>query len=424
MRLLQLNLRSLLLYALLLVVVSIPVSLLSIREILKEEVDESLKLHRDQFVTHIKRFEYLDDLETDLHVLDQLTYDINIKPFDRPTPSESYQTVTLYDSMEHEDRPFRELSSSVLIQGKPYLLSIKMSLVDNDELLFAIGSVQIVVVIVLALGLILINRSLSQKLWKPFYKTLHQLKTYEIDKNETLEAETTNILEFDDLNKAVSSLTDRNRKVFLQQKEFIENASHELQTPLAIFQSKLDVLMQSPTLSEGEAATILELESTAQRMARLNKNLLLLTKIDNEQFSTKELVDIPQVLEGILSNLKPLADLQDICVETSLEQLIVQANRTLIEVLLTNLVQNAIRHTKAKGKVSLQLTGQTFRIANTGTPLKMDHRKMFERFSKESGSPASSGLGLAIAKQICDSNAYELTYAYKTGEHVFSVKFT
>src|SRR5262245_36676276 len=114
MRLLQLNLRSLLLYALLLVVISIPVSLLSIREILKEEVDESLQLHRDQFVTHIKSFEYLDDLETDLHVLDQLTYDISIRPYDRRLQSERYQTLTLYDSIEHEDRPFRELSSSVV----------------------------------------------------------------------------------------------------------------------------------------------------------------------------------------------------------------------------------------------------------------------------------------------------------------------
>jgi len=424
MRLLQLNLRSLLLYALLLVLISIPVSLYSIGEILKEEVDESLKLHRDQFVAHIKNFEYLDDLETDLHVLDQLTYDISIKPLDDTVPTtELYQTLTIYDSIEHEERPVRLLSSGIVIKGRPYVLEIRMSLVENSDLVFAIGSVQIVLIALLALGLIFINRSLSKKLWKPFYKTLQQLKAFEIDKNEPLTTEATDIVEFNDLNKAVTQLADRNRKAFLQQKEFIENASHELQTPLAVFQSKLDVLMQSPSLKESEAATILELESTAQRMARLNKNLLLLTKIDNEQFSLREPVDVSTVISFVLSNLKPVADVQEIQVTTSLTQLIVDANRTLVEVLISNLVQNAIRHTQSKGKVSITVTGKTLTISNTGQPIKMDAQKMFERFSKESNNSASSGLGLAIVKQISDTCGYDLHYEYASHEHTFTVRF-
>ena len=422
MRLLQVSLRSLLLYSLLLVVISIPVSILSISTILKGEVDQTLILHRDQFLRHVKSFEYLDDLETDLQVLDQLTYDVIIQPTSTAL-TESFRTVELYDSAENETRPFRELTSLATIKGKFYSLIIRESLVGNDDLIFAIGSVQAVLIIFLVFGLILINRSLSQKLWKPFYNTLAQLKAYKIDKSESILVEKSDINEFEDLNITVSQLADRNRKVFLQQKEFIENASHELQTPLAIFQSKLDVLMQSPGLKETEAALLIELEETSQRMTRLNKNLLLLTKIDNNQFLAKEPIELSALTNSFLTNLKLTSNPEGVTIQASLATLSIEANKTLIEVLITNLLHNAIRHTNHNGEVFVQLKDRTLQVSNTGDPIKMDAKKMFERFSKESRNPTSSGLGLAIVKQICDNCQYELNYYYENHRHFFTVTF-
>lgn len=423
MRLLQVSLRSLLLYSLVVVLISIPVSLFSIREILNEEVDESLTLHTDQFLRHIKGFEYLDDLETDLTVLDQLTYDISIQPSEGKTVERSFETITLYDSLEQEMRPFRQLSSSMNIKNKSYILSIRMSLIDNDELVFAIGSVQAALIVLLAAGLLLLNRSLSRKLWKPFYKTLEQLKAYELDKSESIVAEKTNIVEFDDLNTTINHLTDRNRKIFLQQKEFIENASHELQTPLAIFQSKLDILMQSPSMNESDASTLSDLEETAQRMCRLNKNLLLLSKIDNEQFTDAQDIDLLTLINTLLANLKHVIEMDNVSIQTNLDPVSIKANKTLIEVLLTNLFHNAIRHSARQGVISIHLEGFTFLITNTGTQLKMDTEKMFDRFSKESMSENSTGLGLAIVKKICDSCSYKLEYSFHEGSHTFSVSF-
>lgn len=423
MRLLQVSLRTLLLYSLVLVLISIPVSIFSIREILNEEVDESLALHSDQFLRHIKSFEYLDDLEMDLKIWDQLSYDLTIKPSDGTIIAKQYQTVSLYDSIEQEFRPFRLLSSSVDIKGKSYLLTTRMSLVDNVDLVITLGLVQAALIILLATGLLLLNRSLSRKLWRPFYNTLNQLKAYELDRSESILTEKTNIIEFDDLNKTISHLTDRNRKVFLQQKEFIENASHELQTPLAIFQSKLDNLMQSPSLMESEAATILELEDTAQRMARLNKNLLLLSKIDNDQFTELQEVELSRLAISMLTNLKPLAEMDKISIQTAISPLTIKANITLIEVLLTNLFHNAIRHTTPCGKVNVQISGRTITLMNSGNPLVMVPDKMFERFSKESKSESSTGLGLAIVKKICDACTYRLNYSFQEGVHTFSVTF-
>lgn len=423
MRLLQFSLRTLLLYSLVLVVISIPVSLFSISEILNKEVDETLELHAEQFVKHIKTFEYLDDLETDLLVLDQLSYNIHIRPTEQPLPATVFQTVQFYDSLENEQRPFRQLSSGILVKGKPYILTVTLSLVDNEDLLIAIGIVQALLIILLTAGLLFINRSLSKKLWKPFYRTLEHLKAYELDKNQAIEVEKTNIIEFDDLNKTVGSLMDRNRKVFLQQKEFIENASHELQTPLAIFQSKLDILMQQPDLSESYAETISELEATAQRMNRLNKDLLLLSKIENEQFSERKTVDLEQVLRELLRNTAPAAEARGITITTSLSPLKFSSNKTLLEILASNLLHNAVRHSPEGGTINITLVHHTLDIFNTGEPLSMEAGKMFERFSKETSNTASTGLGLAIVKKICDLSGYTLRYSYENGSHKFSVRF-
>ncbi|GAB1445398.1 HAMP domain-containing sensor histidine kinase [Flammeovirgaceae bacterium] len=423
MRLLQVSIRSLLLYAFVLVLISIPVSFYSVRTILKEEVDESLLLHTNQFLQHIKKFESLDDLETDLTVLDQLSYNIKIKPIDSTLNTKEFQTIYLYDSMEQEQRPFRQLSSSVEIKGQPYLLTIRMSLIGNDELVFAIGSVQILLIVLLIAGLLMINRSLNKRLWKPFYRILERLKAYQLDKSESFQTEETNIVEFDDLNRTAIHLMERNRKIFLEQKEFIENASHELQTPLAIFQSKLDNLMQNPSMSESDAMTIAELEETAQRMSRLNKNLLLLSKIDNEQFGALHDIELSKLINSLIDNVKSIAEEEEINWNVKLNPLHIKANQTLTEILLTNLIHNAIRHNVNGGKVSILLESKTLTISNTGKALQMNQDKMFERFSKEGVAENSTGLGLAIVKKICESNHYSLSYEFGKGTHTFSISF-
>lgn len=141
MRLLQVSLRSLLLYSLMLVLISIPVSIFAIREIINEEVDESLALHSDQFIRHIKSYEYQEDIEMDLQIWDQLSYDIILTPSDGMTTGQNYETISMYDSIEQEFHPFRTLSTMVVIKDKPYRLTVKMSLVDNDELVMALGIV-------------------------------------------------------------------------------------------------------------------------------------------------------------------------------------------------------------------------------------------------------------------------------------------
>lgn len=423
MRLLQVSLRSLLLYSLLLVLVSIPVSLVSISAILNHEVDETLTMQSEQFLKHVKQFEYLDDLDRDLVVLDQLTYNVHIRPAPGAVPEKIFESVRIYDSLDHEERPYRQLSSVVTIQGKPYRLTILISLVDNHDLLLAIGVVQAMLLIVLAGGLVLINRSLSRRLWKPFYDTLNKLKAYTVDRDETVVTGKTRISEFDDLNKTIAALTERNRKIFLQQKEFIEDASHELQTPLAVFQSQLDVLMQQPGLSETAADAIAGLESTAQRMSRLNKDLLLLSKIDNRQFTHMEDVALDSMVREHVSRLKARMEEAHLTFRDSYDPTTLSTNRALTEVLVTNLLHNAILHTLPGGMITVKVDPLTLVVTNTGKPLQASDR-IFDRFRKENNSTRGSGLGLAIVRKICESLGYRVAYAYDHNRHIFTIRFT
>lgn len=422
MRLLQVSLRSLIVYALVLVLISIPVSFFFIENLLNEEIDESLAFRLDQFEQHVKSYELLADIETDLSVMDRLIVDIDIKPVAQ-IKERIFSTVEHYDSLEKELSPYREVSTGILIQGKAYDLTIRTSLLDNEELVETLVLVQATLAILLAGGLLLLNRSLSRRLWKPFYDTLNQLKAYEVDKAGSFSPMKSNIVEFDDLNKAVQHLTERNRRIYLEQKEFIENASHELQTPLAVFQSKLDNLMQRASLTEYEAQEILGLEKVVSKMSRLNKNLLLLSKIDNDQFTEVDTIDVAGLAQTLVQNLQTTTDVEYLSFQTSFQPLVINANATLIEVLLTNLFQNAVRHGQQNGIIIIETGDKFVRISNTGMPLVMNVEKMFGRFQKETKNEKSTGIGLAIVKKICDAGGYTINYEYKNGTHVFTVIF-
>ena len=423
MRLLQVSLRSYLFYSVLLVLIATPASFITIHHILQEEVDESLKSRATQFARHIKTFEYLDDLAVDMGVMDELSYDLDIKPVASFNDKYIYSTVSLYDSLDEEIKPFRELTTSVLVLNKPYRLSIRTSLVENEDLVFVIGMVMAALMILLTGGLFLINRSMSQKIWSPFYNTLHKLKAYELDKSEAFAYEESRIAEFDDLNNAIRSLTRKNKQVFQQQKDFIENASHELQTPLAIFQSKLDMLMQSQDLTEKQALLIQDMIATNQRIARLNKGLLLISKIENEQFLEKENVDMALLLHESIDNFLILTESSRISTQSDLHECIVHGNKMLLEILINNLMRNAYQHNIPGGQIIVVLQRHQLDISNSGETLKISTDQLFERFYKGKVSSGGTGLGLAIVKKICDLSGYTISYQYTEGMHHFSAIF-
>lgn len=317
---------------------------------------------------------------------------------------------------------YRLLTSHLVINRETYRLQIKSSIANHERLITSIIILQVLLLSFLLAGLLLVNRSLSRKIWDPFYKTLQKLRAYKVDDPAPLQLTPSSINEFAELNTAVEQLAERSRKAYVAQKEFAENASHEMRTPLAIFQGKLELLMQTDPLSEEQAGLISDLASASQRMARLNKGLILLTRIQNGQFPETAEVSIRQTAVNLLEQYQPQLQQKELILQQDwVEDLVVTANPTLMEVMLGNLLANAIRHNIPKGNIIIRLTAGVLSVQNTGRPNALPQDRIFHRFSKQSTDAESMGLGLEIVRKICDLYGFEITYTYEAPLHTFRV---
>ncbi len=420
MKLLNKSLKGYIVYSVLVLLVSVPVFYFELKSIVAEEVDEDLVAQKAELVSKLEKvivknpFEYFEVFEPDVH----------IKPAYLKKTRDSIYTITFYDSISEESVPHRVLESTVLLKDQLYNITISKSLVDNDNLIFSIVRVQTIILLLIIAGLLFITRYHSKKLWKPFYNTLGRLHNYKIESEKSIELEKTAIDEFADLNKTISNLTKRNHEVYLSQKEFTENASHEMQTPLAVFQSKVELLMQTTPLTGDQAELITELSEASQRMNRLNKTLLLLSKIDNNQFTVKEPVNIDTTVQKLAEQYKNALNQKNLSLHTKLAGgAVIHANQTLIEILIGNLLSNAIRHNVPGGNINVIIEPNQFSISNTGNPTALDASRLFHRFQKQTADANSLGLGLEIAKRICNICNAEIEYSYTDRLHFFKVRF-
>lgn len=420
MKLLQKTIRSYFIYSVIILLVAIPVFYIVIQGIVREDVDEDLMNTKE--ILKPKIADAL--LNNTIGQLNFLDHDITVSVSTALKEFDTLTTIEIFDTVAKELVPYRVLTSQFIVNGKPCMLQIKTSLVDNDDLIASIVKVQIILLLLLLAGLFIINRNLSKKVWMPFYTTLNKLRNYKVEHHEPLALSKSAITEFNDLNKSLQELTERTHQSYISQKEFTENASHEMQTPLAIFQSKLELLMQTTPLNEEQAGLMSDLADAGQRMARLNKSLLLLTKIENSQFADKENISLNTCIENFILLYQPQINEKLIIVEYEAStNEIIHANTALIEILISNLLGNAIRHNNVGGSIKVQLLSGELILENTGRQTALDETKIFQRFQKESTDNNSIGLGLEMVKKVCSINNYDVTYKFLNNLHRFTISF-
>ncbi len=328
------------------------------------------------------------------------------------------------EQQEQEKEAYRELNSPIHVEGKPYTLVAKINLVESNDLMMNIALLFLILIILMLVGLFFITRKLSTNLWKPFYETLETIELFEIDKNKPLQFSTTNIEEFSRLNKSIGKLIKKNITIFENQREFVENAAHELQTPIAIFQAKIDTLIQRSDVTAGQSEILGSLNDSISRLVRLNKNLLLLSKINHNIFNETTQLSINELIQNQLDFFTEQAHQKNIQIEKRGDiDVKVIANTGLTEILLRNLLLNAIQHNVQNGRIYIRFTENKLTIVNTGTHKALSQEKLFSRFSKTHASKQGNGLGLAIVKKIADLNHWMVSYTFSNNLHFFSVQF-
>lgn len=383
--------------------------------ILTNQKDNSLEVEEQEVFDYVKLNHHLPQV---FESKDQQITFISAEP--NSVKREFFNTTYYREKDEAESG--RGLISSVTVGGRYYKILIVESKVETEDLIQIIFGITIGVILLLLLVLVITNRLILGRLWQPFYNILSELKLFNVTDSREMPSPNTTIDEFNELQAEVTAMAERVKKDYKDLKTFTENASHELLTPIAVINSKLDTLIQTENFSEHQSKLLNDLYSAVSRLSRLNQSLLLLVKIENKLLNDRQHLDLQELIEELLYQLEDIFSDKEITVISSIAEKEIEASNYLIEILLNNLIINAVRHNHNGGEIIISLTTESLTIKNTGAPAALNPENIFTRFHKSSTSEGS-GLGLTISKQICESLGYQLIYRYEAPHHIFTVNF-
>lgn len=329
-----------------------------------------------------------------------------------------FNEKTIYNVAENEQESFIEYSTVVKVNNAYYSIKLREASVESEDLAVSIA----VSIFTLLLAAFAISYSITKRLnkttWNIFEHNLKQIENFDFRENKEIQLRSSNIDEFDRLNMVVNHLTHKLKKDFLALKEFTENASHEIQSPLAIASLNLEEILQQE-LNEESFRKVVTAINAVKRLSVLNQNLLLLTKIENNQFAANNFIVINKLIKRKIDEFEPLFKERNIKVNfISQSDFRIKMNLYLAEILLNNLLSNAVNHNIKNGHINIKADQDEIAICNTGSANEFDDETIFNRFVK--GNSASHGLGLAIVKQICDSHHLQIHYT-KSELHCFTI---
>ncbi|MEO6069695.1 MAG: HAMP domain-containing sensor histidine kinase [Chitinophagaceae bacterium] len=385
--------------------------------ILIDQIDDDLTIEEKEIVTYQKKYNRLPE---NLSVTDQI---IKYYPAATRIPT-IFTTEPIFDSLSKKEHNYRILYFGINSGDKNYKVSVAKSLEDTNELIQSIIAITFSTIILILAASFIINRYLLKKLWQPFYKTLSHIKDFKVSKEENISFEPSDIEEFAFMNHTLELITNKARHEYVALKTFSENAAHELQTPVAVIQSKLDLLIQDEQMTEQQSERLQSAYNAVQKLTRLNQSLLLLAKIENNQFENVSLINFKSKVEEKVSEFYEFWTAKHITVQQALEDISIKMNNDLCDILLNNLFSNATRHNIENGYIKIVLDSNEFSISNSGYAFELNSASLFSRFNHAATQyQQSNGLGLSIIKQICDVSHFEIKYSYNEALHLFSIKW-
>ena len=381
-----------------------------VRKILQQEVEEDL-------------FSSKARVEKILQLTEVLT---SIPPIIEITPVqqlgvERLKDTIIYDPSQDEMEEFRELSSYENINGKYYRITIRNLIVDTNDILFAIIFSYILIIFLVIVFQFFLNRLTNIRIWAPFLLNLEAMKKFSVSSNEPIPFIESEIIEFAELHSQISQLTKKVRNDYLNLKQYTENMSHELQTPLAIIQAKIENIINGDNLSDTQFNQLSSIQTDIQRLTQMNRRLTLLTKIENNQFLNVQSINITNLISETITNFQEISTTKikhewgTVC-DTKMDPY-------LAEVLCNNLLSNAIKYSPENGLIHITTKGKILSISNMGTKALENPDKLYSRFYRESDAVKSTGLGLAIVKRICDLYNFKIDYQFESEHHIFIIHF-
>jgi signal transduction histidine kinase len=389
-----------------------------LRIVIVHQFDENLRIEKEVIENYASKHRKLPEI---IQARDKLL---------KYTPSYSYERTKLrtyhgFDPIENESNDFREIVFSIRPNGKEwYRISVAESIEGTEAMIKLIALINITTIILLLVVNIIINKKILTRLWHPFYEALDIINKFKIGYATRFSFAETDIEEFSKLNAGLDVVLNRAKNDFRILKEFTENASHEMQTPLAIVRSKLDLIIQEESASRLDEDNVDAIYKAIDRLSRLNRSLLLLTKIENNQFNTISEISLDKRIDDKLLQFQEMLRENHINIKKEILPVMISMDSDLIDILLNNLLSNAVKHNIEGGSIWIRLNaGRALTILNTSASGRLDESRIFDRFYKNRSDTGQTGLGLSILKQISLSAGFTLSYRFIEGLHSFRVQW-
>jgi len=388
---------------------------------INDEVDDALEDYSEQIIVRFLAGEELPSKSSNSnnqYYLSEITTE-----YAQSKPHISYIDSMVYISEKRETEPARILTIIYKDENdKYYELVVATPTIEKNDLKEAILYWVIFLYLALLIIIIIANIWIYQRSNRPLYKLLDWLDKYKVgEKNTPLDNET-DITEFKKLNEAAVKNMKRAEEVFEEQKQFIGNASHEIQTPLAVCRNRLENLMDDETLTEEQLNELSKTYHTLEYITKLNKSLLLLSKIDNRQFTDLQIIDINSIIKKNIQDYEEVYSYMNIdtqIIESGI--FMIEINEMLANILVNNLIKNAYTHNIENGRICIEISSAKLLFSNTGQEKSLDPKLVFERFYQGSKKEGSTGLGLALVKSICDLEQLHIRYFLENNLHNFEV---
>ncbi len=357
------------------------------------------------------RTEYLPLIE-----IETLAKENNLKP--------AFADTAIYLEAEKESEIYRQFTVYKKIGEINYRITVRTSLIEKEDLFSAILIILVIILTILLFILFIINRYTARKIFKPFYSNLKNLEIFSLQKNRTPELDDSDIDEFNELKKSLIDLSEKALKEYRSLKEFSEDLSHELQTPVAVIKAKTEMLLQKEFADNETNENLQAIINNTDRLDKLNRSLILLARLETAELFTSQKILLREKISKVAENYSDIAHSKEIILHVNAQSNYeTEFNENLIDILLSNLISNSIKHNITGGEIFIELSGSILIIKNYGKEPKQNPENYFKRFSYDEKSQISLGLGLAIAKKICDLYKIRIEYTFEKPFHIVKVNF-
>ena len=380
-----------------------------IKYIAYEETDEFLTYEMERLINYHEQNNDLPDFHKVAEILEDVKY-----------PEPVFKDTLLLESGDNEMVPYRELRFSINHNGRYFTIVIRQLLLGHDDI--AQGTLMIIfgLLFLFSLFVVLTVNIMARKIWNPFYNTLDKITTYKI-RDPIPKFKNSDINEFNTLNSTLQTFIKKISDDFVHNKQFNENASHELQTHLAVIKAGTGKLLGNTEFTEEQLHELNKIHSAATKLSQVQKSLLLLSRIGNNEFGNNSNLNLADILKNSLSFFEETIGLRQIKLNREIENCTVFMDAGLAEILINNLVKNAVKHNVQNGFINVKLTAKMLVMENSGADFKGNTNTLLKRFGK--GENGNIGIGLAIVNEICGLYNFGLNYTVSEKKHQISIVF-